>query len=201
MLTIVLILVNVAVSLIAFSAFRQGRQEERFLFIPAQVAAGQNFKGMILSQFSHADIGHLFFNMLTLYFFGPVVEHFLSSFELLVVYLLTGVAATLLTFIMHRNDPRYRALGASGSVSGVIFAAIVLYPGMSLYIFFLPIPIPGPIFAVGYIVISFFLARRKVGNIGHDAHIGGALAGLFMGAFLSPLGFGPLFEAFRDLLP
>jgi membrane associated rhomboid family serine protease len=200
MLTILLIVVNVVISLIAFSAFRQGRQEG-FLYIPAQVAAGQNLKGMVLSHFAHADVGHLFFNMLTFYFFAPVVEQILGSVELLVVYLLSGIAATLLTFLLHRTDPRYRALGASGSVSGVIFAAIVLYPGMSLYLFFLPVPIPGPVFAVGYVVISFFLARRRVGNIGHDAHIGGAIAGLILGGILSPLGFGPLFQAFRDLIP
>ncbi|MGB5873876.1 MAG: rhomboid family intramembrane serine protease [Bacteroidota bacterium] len=201
MITILLILANLVVSLIAFSAFRQRRTDDRFLFIPAQVATGQNLKGMVLSHFSHADVGHLFFNMLTLYFFAPVVEQILGSFELLVIYCLSGVAATLLTFVMHRNNPRYRALGASGSVSGVILAAIVLYPSMSLYLFFLPIPIPGPVFAIGYIVISFFLARRQVGNIGHDAHIGGALAGLLLGAFLSPLGFGPLLQAFRELIP
>ena len=200
MLTIILIIANVVVSLIAFSAFRQGRQEE-FLFVPAQVKTGENLKGMVLSHFAHADVGHLFFNMLTLYFFAPVIEQILGSLELLGVYLLSGVAATLLTFLIHHTNPRYRALGASGSVSGVIFAAIVLYPGMSLSLFFLPVPIPGPVFAVGYLVISFFLARRGVGNIGHDAHIGGAVAGLILGGILSPLGFGPLLQAFRDFIP
>lgn len=200
MITIILIGVNLVVSLLAFSAFRARNTPERFLFTPARVARGENLSGMILSQFSHADLAHLFFNMLALYFFAPVVEHFLGSAGLLSIYLFSGVAATLLTFIVHRNDPRYRALGASGSISGVIFASIVLYPGMSLYLFFVPIPIPGPLFAVGYIAYSIVMARRQFGNIGHEAHIGGAVAGFLLAGILSDTGFQPLLESFRELL-
>ena len=75
MTTLSLIGVNLAVSLLAFSAFRTKRNPERFLFAPARVAGGENLPGMVLSQFSHADLGHLFFNMLALYFFAPVVVH------------------------------------------------------------------------------------------------------------------------------
>ena len=201
MITILLIVVNVVISFIAFAAFRRNRNDEKFLLVPSQVVAGQNMRGMVLSHFSHGDMGHLFFNMMTLFFFAPVVEQLLGSFELLLIYILSGVAGTLLTLIVHSNDPRYRALGASGSVSGVIFAAIVLYPGMSLYLFFVPIPIPGPVFAVGYIAVSIVMARRRVGNIGHEAHIGGALAGLLLAGFISPFGFGPLLESFGNLIP
>jgi membrane associated rhomboid family serine protease len=201
MVTFTLIGINLVVSLLAFSAFRTKRSPERFLFAPARVAGGENLSGMVLSQFSHADLGHLFFNMLALYFFAPVVEHFLGGFGLLTIYLLSGIAATLLTFVVHKKDQGYRALGASGSISGVIFASIVLYPGMSLYLFFVPIPIPGPIFAVGYIAYSIVMARRQFGNIGHEAHIGGAVAGLLLAGMLSESGFGPLLRSFRDLIP
>jgi membrane associated rhomboid family serine protease len=201
MITILLIGINAVISFMAFSAFRRNRNDEGYLFVPSQVAAGRNMRGMVLSHFSHGDMGHLFFNMLTLFFFAPVVEQLMGSLELLLIYVLSGVAGTLLTLVIHSNDPRYRALGASGSVSGVIFAAIVLYPGMSLYLFFVPIPIPGPIFAVGYIAVSIIMARRRVGNIGHEAHIGGALAGLLLAGFISPSGLGPLLESFQNLLP
>lgn len=201
MITILLIGVNLVVSLLAFSAFRSRRDTERYLFVPVQVARGQNLAGMILSHFSHADLGHLFFNMLALYFFAPVVETVLGGWPLLIVYLLSGIAATALTFLVHKADAGYRALGASGSVSGVIFASIVLYPGMSLFVFFIPIPIPGPVFAVGYIAYSIVMARRQFGNIGHEAHIGGAVAGFLLAGMLSPSGFTPLLESVRTLLP
>ena len=201
MVTVLIIGVNVVVSLLAFSAFRSRRDPERYLFIPAQVVAGRNLTGMVLSHFSHADLGHLFFNMLALYFFAPVVESVLGGWPLLVVYLLSGVSATILTLLVHRADPGYRALGASGSVSGVIFASIVLYPGMSLFVFFIPIPIPGPVFAVGYIAYSIVMARRQFGNIGHEAHIGGAVAGFLLAGVLSPYGFAPLLESVHALLP
>jgi membrane associated rhomboid family serine protease len=201
MITILLILVNVVISMTAFSAFRRRMNPERYLFIPAEIAEGRNRQGMVLSSFAHADLGHLFFNMLTLYFFAPVVEQILGSLSLLAIYILSGAAASLLTYLVHKHDPRYRALGASGSVSGVIFASIVVYPQMSLYLFFIPVPIPGPIFAVGYIAVSIYLAKRQFGNIGHEAHIGGALAGLLLGGLLAPLGFAPLVQSFRDFLP
>jgi len=199
MTTPILIGANLVVSLLAFSAFRSRQNPERFLFTPARVARGENISGMILSQFSHADLGHLIFNMLALYFFAPVVEHFLGAGGLLTTYALSGVAATLLTFVVHKNDTGYRALGASGSISGVIFASIVLYPGMNLYVFFVPIPIPGPLFAVGYIAYSVLMARRQFGNIGHEAHIGGAIAGFLIAGMLSETGFTPLLRSFRDL--
>ena len=201
MVTILVILLNVIISMMAFAAFRQQHNPERFLYIPAEVAAGRNLVGLVLSHFSHADIGHLFFNMLTLYFFAPVVEQTLGSLNLLLIYTLSGAAASLLTFVFHRANPRYRALGASGSVSGVVFSSIVVYPQMSLYLFFIPVPIPGPIFALGYIAVSIYMAKRQFGNIGHEAHIGGALAGLVLGGALAPSGFGPLLQSFLDLIP
>jgi len=200
-MTFALIAVNLVISLVAFSAFRSRQRPERFLFIPAQVARGENLSGMVLSQFSHADLTHLVFNMLALYFFAPVVEQLLGGASLAVIYLISGIAATLLTFLVHKNDTGYRALGASGSISGVIFASIVLYPQMSLYLFFVPIPIPGPIFAVGYIMYSVIMARRQFGNIGHEAHIGGAIAGFALAAILSKAGLLPLLQSVRDLLP
>ena len=199
-MTFALIAVNLVISLVAFSAFRSRQRPERFLFIPAQVARGENLSGMLLSQFSHADLAHLVFNMLALYFFAPVVEQLLGGMSLVVIYLLSGIAATLLTFLVHKGDTGYRALGASGSISGVIFASIVLYPQMNLYLFFVPIPIPGPIFAVGYIVYSVVMARRQFGNIGHEAHIGGAVAGFALAAMLSKAGLQPLLQSMRDLL-
>jgi membrane associated rhomboid family serine protease len=199
-LTYILIGLNVAVSLWAFSVMRKRGDFRKFLFIPAEAAKGRNLEGALLSNFSHADLWHLIFNMLSLFYFGPVVENYLGKY-MLAVYALSGIAALLLVFILRRGNPLYRVLGASGSITGILFAAIVLKPDMSVYFMVLPIPIPAPLFAGIYILYSTFLLDRDVGNISHEAHIGGALTGFIMAGLLSPYGFGPLMERIHRLLP
>lgn len=203
MLTYLLIAISVIVSLIGFSRMNSpagARKSFSFLFSPSEVAAGRNHTGMVLSHFSHADGTHLLFNMITLYFFGPEVEIFLGTWSMLLIYVAAGVVSTLLVYYRHRGDPGYRALGASDSVSGIIFAAIVLRPGMSVFFFFIPVPIPAPLFAVAYLVISTYLMRRGEGHISHEAHLAGALTGLLLAGFLSPDGFGPLIRQIQFLL-
>ncbi len=198
MIGYLLIGVNVLISMLAFSSGKGG-VSNRFLFVPSEVAAGRNIGGMILSNFSHADMGHLLFNMLSLYFFAPVVEYGLGGSGLLTIYFVSGICAGIFIFYFHRRNPAYRALGASGSVSGVIFASIVLQPSMSLYLFLVPVPIPGPVFAVGYIFLSTILMRRGGGGISHEAHIGGAVAGFVLAGLLYPPGFNPLLERIAHL--
>ncbi len=195
-LTFLLILINVGVSMLAFSAFRKRDRTDRFIFHPSELAKGRNQLGLLLSHFSHADVGHLLFNMITLFFFGPVLEQFLGVADFLTIYVLSGLFASLLIFLLQRKNPAYRALGASGSIAGVIFAAIIVNPAMNIYLFFIPIPIPAPLFAVVYLGLSAYLMKRETGNISHEAHLGGALAGLLLGAMLSPGGFAPLVERF-----
>jgi membrane associated rhomboid family serine protease len=137
---------------------------------------------------------------MTLYSFGPVVELGLGSLSMLLIYVIAGIVSTLFVYYRHRADPRYRALGASDSVTGIIFAAIVLLPEMSVSFFFVPIPIPAPLFAVGFIVISTFLMRRGGGYISHEAHIAGAISGLLLAGLLAPGGFGPLLDRIQNLL-
>jgi len=173
--------------------------ESIFFFSPSEVSAGRNYVGMLLSHFAHADGGHLLFNMLTLYFFGPVVEQILGSLNMLLIYVSAGIVSTLFVYYLHRADPRYRALGASDSVTGIIFAAIVLQPRMNVFFFYVPFPIPAPLFAVGYIVLSTYLMRRGGGYISHEAHLAGALSGLLLAGFLAPGGFGPLLERIQNM--
>ena len=138
--------------------------------------------------------------MLTLWIFGQVVESLLGI-HMLTVYVASGLAATVLIFLLRRNNPDYRVLGASGSVTGILFAAIVLKPDMSIFFLIVPIPIPAPIFAVIYIAYSSFLLDKEVGNVAHEAHIGGALTGFLLAGFLSPYHFAPLLERIQRLLP
>jgi membrane associated rhomboid family serine protease len=139
-------------------------------------------------------------NMLALFMFGPVVERHLGPLSLLVVYVAAGALATATTFLLRKHDPRFRSLGASGSTAGVLFAAIVLQPQMRLTLLFLPIAVPAPLFAILYIVISSYLMGRRGSRICHEAHVGGALAGLAIGGLLSPHGFGPLLAHIHHML-
>ena len=200
LITGLLMAASVVTSVYAFGEFKAGREPERFLFQPAQVMAGRNLQGMVLSSFSHADTAHLAFNMFTLYFFGPVVEAEFGPVGMLAVYFASELGAMLLTLQRHRHDVNYRSLGASGAISGVLFAAIVLQPTMGVYLYLIPFAIPAPIFAVAYIAGSIVGAKQRLGNIGHEAHIGGAVTGFVMAALLLPEGLGRLFDAISQLV-
>ena len=196
--TYLLIAINVAISLIVFAIWSRPAGMRMGFFSPSEVAAGRGYPGMLLSHFSHADGGHLLFNMVTLYFFGPTVEYGLGTMNMLLIYVAAGILSTVVVYYRHRAEPEYRALGASDSITGILFAAIVLVPDSSIYFFLIPIPIPAPIFAVAYIVLSTYFMRRGGGQLSHEAHLAGAFAGLVLAGLLSPLGFGPLLRTFQS---
>ena len=106
MLTYLLIGINVLVSLIGFSRISSGAGDSMFFFSPSEVSSGRNYQGMLLSHFAHADGTHLLFNMMTLYFFGPVVELGLGALSMLLIYLSAGIVSTLFVYYRHRADPR-----------------------------------------------------------------------------------------------
>jgi len=181
-ITLIIIIITVLVSIGGFS--RPKIIEDLIFYPPAVSQRGQWYRfftcGLI-----HADFGHLLFNMLSLYFFGPGVERaFLEIFGEMGkwLYLFLYVSALLFsllpTYLKNKNNAQYRSLGASGAVSAVIFAGLMLAPGTEVYIFFIPIPIPGFIFAPLFVLISVLLDRRGGDNINHSAHIWGGLYGL-----------------------
>jgi membrane associated rhomboid family serine protease len=136
---------------------------------------------------------HLAFNMIALYSFGDGVLAALGPWRFLLVYALAGLGSDLVVFALHKDDPTYRCLGASGSVFGIMTAAVVLDPSTSVMLFFVPIPIPGPVFLLGYAVISLVLiAQKRRGGISHEGHLGGAILGLAVTALLAPGGLDPL---------
>lgn len=153
---------------------------------PYDMAGRGTWYQAITSGFLHADFGHLVFNMITLFFFGPFVESRLGTAGFLIVYFGSLVGGSLLTFLRKRHDPRYRAIGASGAISGVLFGFVLMRPLEPIYLFLIPVGIPATLFAVGYVLVSLFGMRRGLGRIGHDAHLGGALAGLGLTLALEP---------------
>lgn len=141
---------------------------------------------LVSSGFLHADLGHLFLNMFTLYFFGRAVEMALGATAFLVVYLGSLVCGSLLTLAVHRNNPGYRAVGASGAISGVVFSFVLFAPRASIYLFLLPIGIPAFVFAILWIAVSLAGMKKRFGRIGHEAHLGGAIGGLILTLLLRP---------------
>jgi membrane associated rhomboid family serine protease len=159
---------------------------ERCLFRPYEFARGMRRATLITSAFVHADLPHLLFNMITFWFFGVGLERMIGTPKFVLLYVFGLLASSVGTYFKHRNNPEYATLGASGAISAVLFAAIVYDPHMSLYLFFIPIPIPGPVFAVAYLAYTWWSARQNTGRINHDAHLGGALAGLAFVAIFDP---------------
>ena len=195
MTLLLLIAVNVAVSLAGFRALDPAdpRRAESFLFIPNQVARGENGRGMLLAHFAHGGFGHLLFNMFALYSFGVPVLAVLGPARFLLIYVVAGLGSDLVVYALHKDDPTYRCLGASGSVFGILMAAVVLDPSTSVMLFLVPIPIPGPVFMLGYVLIAIVLILRKHrGGVSHEGHLGGALIGLAVTGLLAPRGLAPL---------
>ena len=182
LVTIIIIAANVIISYKGFSDYSFF---DKYKFNVGGVQRGEKIR-MLSSGFLHADTQHLLFNMLSLYFFADVVIALLSPFEFLLVYFGSLLVGSLLSLYFHKNEYHYSAVGASGAVSGIIYSAILLQPGMNLYMFFIPIPIPAYIFGIGYLLYSIYGMKNKIGNIGHDAHFGGAVGGYIITLLLSP---------------
>ncbi len=197
--TFALIAVNVAVSLVGFWALGRDRYREYFLFIPSKAARGKNWVGTLLSHFSHGDFGHLFVNMLALYFFGPHVERAFGAPLFLAIYAVSGAVGTFAFFVMRRKQPGRAALGASGSISGIVFASVVTAPSATMIFAFVPIPMPAPVFAVLYLAASTLMMNRG-DRVAHEAHLGGAVAGFLAAGALYPPHFEPLVEVIRRLV-
>ena len=136
--------------------------------------------------FIHADFLHLFFNLFVLYMFGHYAEDFfislmpnplMGSLIYLVFYLSAIPVSGLYSLEKHKSDPGYNAVGASGAVSAVLFCFILQQPFSKLIIFPIPFPLPALVFGIVYLIYSWYMSRRNLDNIGHDAHLFGALFG------------------------
>ncbi len=170
---IAIIAINVIIS---FKGFDDVYFFRKYEFHVGSIRSGEQVR-MVSSAFLHADIPHLAFNMLTLYFFAPVVYGNLGNLSFVLIYFGSLLFGSLLTMLFHKDDYSYRAIGASGAVTGVLYSAILLNPDMDLYLFFIPIPIPAYIFGIGYLLYSIYGMKAKNDNIGHTAHFGGAIGG------------------------
>ena len=173
--TLIIVLITAAVSIPAFS--NQKIMNDLIMYPPA-INRGQVYR-LLTSGFIHADVPHLIFNMLTLFFFGNAMERYFGQFGswvFMLVYLAAIIISSLPSYIKNKNNTYYSSLGASGGVSAILFAFIFLQPWATLSIWF--IPCPAIIFAVIYIIYSGYMSKRGGDNINHEAHIYGALVGI-----------------------
>ena len=184
-MNIVSIIIAITV-LISFQANKSNSLKQRFLYIPYDVKRKNEYYRLLSHIFIHADISHLAFNMISLYFLGSTLEYYLIEFYglqlgvcyFLILYFAGAIFASLPSFLKHQDNSAYRSLGASGAVSAVIFAAILWNPSMRLGILFIPFPIPAYIFGPIYLAVEYFSMKRGGTGIAHDAHLGGAVFGI-----------------------
>jgi membrane associated rhomboid family serine protease len=184
--------VTIATSLIGLFAAPQ--LIERSLFRPYWFLRRKQYDTIYMSGFVHADLGHLFFNMFTYYFFAFPLERAIGTVKFLVLYFFALVVSDSWTYFKHRDNPEYASLGASGAIAAVLFAYIVYFPTSTLMILPIPVPIPAPLFAVAYVAYEYWAGRQQRGRINHDAHLFGALGGILFVAVTEPSAFGRLLQ-------
>jgi len=180
------VLLIVANGIFSFRGFGDRLFLDRHVFHVEKIIGEREAHRLVTSAFLHANIAHFAFNMFALYSFSRGVGAAFGIINFVLIYFGSLIAGSLLALYIHRDHPDYRALGASGAVSGVIFSSIVLYPHGSIGILFLPMGIPSWLFGILFVAASIYGIRSGVGNTGHEAHLGGAIAGVLISIILAP---------------
>lgn len=191
-----LVIMNVIISLIGL------RSADFFsdnAFWIAPIRQGGQWHRLVTSAFLHANLPHLFINMFVLWEFGRAIEYSLGGLIFALIYFASLLAGNLWEYFSNRDNPDYRAVGASGATSGIVISYSVLAPFSMLGLFFI-IPVPAILAAIGFIVISFILSRKEQTMIAHGAHLGGALAGGIMTFVLVPGALSALIEQILSVL-
>jgi membrane associated rhomboid family serine protease len=180
--TITIIVITCISSMIGF---RDRSFEQRFIFCPENILRDKQGYRLVTPAFLHANFGHLALNMFSLYAFGRPIELNYGIAPLLGIYFASIIGGNLLSLFLHRHHV-YQAYGASGGVCGIIYAFIFLFPGRGILVFMIPVAIPSWLYAIGYLLLSFYGLKKAADNIGHDAHIGGAIIGLLTTTAIYP---------------
>jgi membrane associated rhomboid family serine protease len=186
-ITLTIIIVTCVVTL---AGFRNGRVIDELIFWPPAINKKHQYYRFITCGLIHADYMHVIFNMLTLYFFGTFMEaHYqgelgLQKWYYLALYIGALIISNIPTYIKHINDYNYRSMGASGAVSAVLFAFILLYPWQKIYVFVFPVP--AIVYGALFLVYSAYMSRKGGDNVNHDAHFYGALFGILFTIAVSP---------------
>ncbi|MFT3826135.1 MAG: rhomboid family intramembrane serine protease [Chitinophagaceae bacterium] len=181
-ISVLLILLN---CLVSYRGFKDSFFYSKYEFEVEKVLLYKDYKRLITSGFLHTGWMHLVFNMLALFFFGAQLEHSINPVLFLFIYLASLVGGNYFSLIIHKHDSAYTAVGASGAVTGIIFASIALFPGMPISLFFLP-AIPAWIYGLLYVLYAIYGIQSRKNNVGHDAHLAGGLTGMLLAIAFFP---------------
>jgi|TARA_B110000037_G_scaffold154109_1_gene173910 membrane associated rhomboid family serine protease len=182
----IILLILAANGLLSYKGFKDLSFFNKYKFQVGAVKQGEYIR-LLSSGFLHVDMSHLIFNMLTLYFFADSVIDRVGVPFFLILYFVSLLVGNWLAYVFHKDNLYYSAVGASGAVMGIIYAGIMLYPEMKLGFILLPFfDIPGYVFGLGYLIYSVYGMKKGIGNIGHSAHLGGAIAGFVLTLVLVP---------------
>jgi len=182
-IALLLIVIN---SVITYKGLTEYAVFEAYKFDVDKILIAKDYQRMISSGFLHINWWHFGFNMLSFYSFSHSLELLVGPFQFLLIYFASLVGGNLFALYVHRNHGDYTAVGASGAVCGIIFAAVALIPGVDMGIIGIPISIPGWIYAILFVTLTIWGIKSGKGNIGHEAHLGGALIGVLTGILLMP---------------
>lgn len=182
MLTFIIIALT---SFVSYRAFSNQSLVNKLIFYPPAVKRGEWYR-LLSYGVLHADYTHLIFNMLTLFFFGTYIERFLKTslgetqggIWYIALYITALLVSILPTYAKQMHNHYYRGLGASGAVSAVVFAFILINPMSFMGIMFIPVMLPAFLFGVIYVVLSIYLENKQAGNVNHSAHIAGGIYGM-----------------------
>jgi len=184
-LTLLLVAVTAFVS---WRAFHDRVLLDRLILWPPAIDRHRQYDRLLTHGFIHADMQHLLFNMITLFFFGraiePVFVERIGLVGFVAFYLSAILVAIMPTFLKHRHDSGYRSLGASGAVSAVLFSYILFAPWNLILVFF--IPVPAIVYAVIYVGYSIWMDHHGKDNVNHSAHLWGAAYGVLFTVMMEP---------------
>lgn len=183
LLTLLLVIINGGIT---YKGLKDFVFLNTFSFNVDKVLVNKDYKRIITSGFLHVDWIHFTFNMITLYFFSTNLEIYIGGFAFLTLYLISLVGGNLFALYIHKNHSDYTAVGASGAVSGLVFASIALFPAMKIGFILLPIQIPAWIYGVAYVLYCIYGIKSQKDNIGHEAHLGGGIVGLLIAIIIKP---------------
>ena len=176
----------IAISLTSIYGFGNIDFFNKFSFSVNGIRKRKEFSRVLTSSFVHVDILHLFFNVFTLHSFASVIEFRYSPQIMMISFFLGVLFGNLFSLAKNWKVDRYTAVGASGGVCSILYTSVFLTENGSIYMMFIPVPIPDRIFAVLFILVSYILMKKGRDKIGHDAHIGGALIGTIVAICIAP---------------
>lgn len=183
-ISLAILTVMVLFSLIGFSS--KQTILTKYALNPYTFVHYRKYYQIITHIFLHLDTMHLIFNALTFFFFAPQLEYTIGGGKFALIFITSGIVSAIPSIAKNRNNPYYSSLGASGAIAGVLFSYILFYPTSRIYIFFVPIGIPAPLFALLYLGYCVYASKYQTTNINHEAHFWGALWGLIFTIIMFP---------------